>query len=352
MPFMIRETPSFTKEDPKLPEALILTTQKNSMHTDTNAHIDLLRNHEFKQFIDAFISISKTAEQLPLPEVRKLSTQFFLPTDTVYEPVHRIENLEILGKDHNQIPLRIFIPNDSKRLPVLMFFHRGGWVFGNIEEADPICRKLANHLGCLVVAVDYRLAPENPFPKPLDDCYEATEWIANNASNFGGDHSKLMVGGESAGGNLAAAVALMARDRQGPSLSAQVLIYPVICSDIKDNAYDHCVDSYFLTKDSMKFFWSMYIQSPEQCKNKYASPDHAIDFSNLPPALIITAEYDPLYHEANDYANKLKQAGVQVISKCFPKVIYGFIDLPIYKENQKVRWISEIGNLLKQLTRH
>lgn len=313
----------------------------------TSSSMNLLDNQKFKEFIDAFTRISKESEQLSLDEGRKLSTQFFLPQDTVYESMERIENLAILGKDQNKIPLRIFIPNDSKALPVLIYLHRGGWVFGNIEEADPVCRKLANHLNCIVVAVEYRLAPENPFPKPLEDCYDATQWIAENISQYGGDSTNLIVCGESAGGNLAAAVCLMARDRKGPSISTQLLICPVISSTIKDTSYENCVDRYFLTKDAMMFFWSMYLQSPGDDTNPYASPDLANDFANLPSAIIITAEYDPLHQEAEEYANSLRQAGVSVISKCFPEVIHGFIDLPIYEESQKISWINEIGNLLK-----
>lgn len=310
---------------------------------------NLLDDHKFKDFIEAFIRISKASQKLSLDEARKLSTQFFLSQNTVYEPIARIENIEILGKQQNKIPLRIFIPSESKILPVLIYFHRGGWVFGNIEEADPVCRKLANHLECIVVAVEYRLAPENPFPKPLDDCYDATQWIAENAGRFGGEAMNLVVCGESAGGNLATAVALMARDKQGPFLSGQLLIYPVISSMIEDASYDNCPDRYFITKEAMKFFWSMYLQSPTDYKNPYASPDQAKDLSNLPPTLIITAEYDPLCHEAEEYANKLSQAGVNVILKCFPKVIHSFIDLPIYEESQKNIWIDEIGRLLKKL---
>lgn len=335
--------------DVPMNEATHNLKEPHLMLTTSPPSINLLDNQKFKEFIDAFTRISKASEQLSLDEGRKLSTQFFLPQDTVYEPVERIENVTILGKDQNKIPLRIFIPNESRVLPVLIYFHRGGWVFGNIEEADPVCRKLANHLDCIVAAVEYRLAPENPFPRPLDDCFDATQWIAENIGHFGGDTTNLIVCGESAGGNLAAAVTLMARDKKGPSLSAQLLICPVISSSIKDAPYENCVDRYFLTKDAMKFFWSMYLQSPVDHMKSYASPDQATDFTKLPPAVIITAEYDPLHHEAEEYANSLRQAGVSVVSKCFPEVIHGFIDLPIYEENQKITWINEIGNLLNQL---
>lgn len=315
----------------------------------TTASRDLLANPKFKAFIDAFSALSKTAEQLSLDEGRRLSTDFFLPSNTVYEPIQQVKNIEIIGKDKNKIPLRIFSPDLSAKLPVLIYYHRGGWVFGNIEEADPVCRKLANHLGCVVVSVGYRLAPEHPFPKPLEDCYVAVEWTADNIEKFGGDATRLIVTGESAGGNLAAAVALMARDKKGPAIAAQLLLCPVITSSINDEPYANCVDQYFLTKDAMTFFWSMYLQSSGEHQNPYASPNYAKDLSGLPPVVMITAEYDPLHHEAMQYGNQLKKAGVQVMSKCFPGVIHGFIDLPIYEDSQKLVWINEIGQELGKI---
>ena len=317
---------------------------KKSLHS-----INLLKNPKFREFIDAYVCLINASKRVSLEEGRKLSTQFFLYPGTVYETVERIENILILGKDQNEISLRIFIPKESKVMPVLIYFHRGGWVFGNIEEADPVCRKLANHLKCIVVSVEYRLAPENPFPKPLDDCYAATQWTAENISYFGGDPTKLIVCGESAGGNLAAAVTLMARDMKGPSLFAQLLIYPAISSTIKDVNFKNCPDQYFLTKDTIKFFWRMYLQSPEDHKKPYASPDKATDFTNLPPALIITAEYDPLRDEAEEYAKILLNSNNRAIFKRFPEVIHGFIDLPLYEENKKIAWIDEIGNLINKL---
>ncbi len=313
--------------------------------------INLLDNPKFKEFIDAFTHISKASETISLDEGRKLSSEFFLSGDTVYESVHRVENIEIQGRDQTSIPLRIYIPNDSKMLPALVYFHRGGWVFGNINEADPVCRKLANHLGCIVISVEYRLAPENPFPKPLNDCYDATEWVYEHIATFGGTNKKIVVCGESVGGNLAATVALIARDMKKSFISAQLLICPVISSVINEAPYNSCVDQYFLTKDAMHFFWNMYLQSSENYNKPYASPDLASDFKGLPPAVIITAEYDPLHAEAENYANHLKAAGVPVLSKCFPEVIHGFIDLPIYDERAKIAWINEIGQLLKEVVK-
>lgn len=162
--------------------------------------------------------------------------------------------------------------------------------FGNIVEADPVCRKLANHLNCVVASVDYRLAPER---RPLEDCYAATQWIAEYAAQYGGNPQALIIGGESARGNLAAAVALKARDCRRPTLQAQLLIYPIISADLKVEAYENCPDRYFMIKESMQFFWSMYLPSGDYAKDSYASLDCVTDLSQLPPAFIITAEYDP-----------------------------------------------------------
>lgn len=310
------------------------------------ASVNLMDNPQFKEFIEAFGRISKAAEELSLDEGRRLGTSFFLSKGTVFEPVHQIEDCEVPGRDNHKIPLRIYIPAPKKQLPVLIYFHRGGWVFGNIEEADPVCRKLSNHLGCIVVSVGYRLSPENPFPRPLNDCYDATVWTQEHIAHFGGDASRLTVCGESAGGNLAAAVSLMARDLKGPSLEAQVLIYPVISSTIRDEPYRECADQYFLTKETMQFFVDMYLPNPKDRQNPYASPDLTRNLAGLPPAVIITAEHDPLHREADDYAKALKDAQVPTAARCFPNMIHGFIDLPVYDERLKVKAIEEIGKLL------
>lgn len=319
------------------------------MNAKTSPDIDLLSNPIFKEFIDSFNRVRQETENLSLDETRKRSTAFFLPTNTVYTSVERIDDIEIKGKDQNKIPLRIFIPSNSKNLPVLLYFHRGGWVFGNIKEAEPVCRKLAHYTNSIVVAVDYRLAPENPFPKPLEDCYAATEWVQGNITKFGGDPNKLILCGESVGGNMAAAITLMSRDKHGPIIAAQLLICPVISSSTPEKNYEDSPDQYFITKEAMEFFWNMYLQESGEGKNPYASPDYAKDFKGLPPALIITAEYDALKHEAEEYAKKLHHAGVPVISQCVSGVIHGFIDLPIYEESEKCAWITEIGHSLNTL---
>jgi acetyl esterase len=150
-----------------------MTQDSESLKLDSNltSSVDLLSDPHFKAFIDKFNAYEKSISRFSLPEQRKLNTEFFIKENKVYEHVNRIENLEIQGIDNNTIPLRIYIPTESKKLPVMMYFHGGGWVFGGIEESDAVCRRLANHLDCMIVSVEYRLAPEFAFPKPLEDCY-------------------------------------------------------------------------------------------------------------------------------------------------------------------------------------
>jgi len=291
----------------------------------------------------------KVVARLPLSEQRKINRQLMKEYNKGCESIHRVIDLEIPGIEKNKIPLRIYTPKEVTSLPVMVYFHGRGWVFGSIEESDAVCRRLSNHLGCIVASVEYRLAPEFPFPKPLEDCYAATKWMVENAHHFGGNNDNVFVGGESAGGNLAAAVALMARDKNGPKLSAQLLIYPVISSFIQDEIYDRCPDHYFLTKDDMKFFWNVYARVPGAHRNRYASLDCNSEFQNLPPALIITAEYDPLTYDIEKYAIQLKQANVNVIQKSFSGLIHGFLYIPLYEEIQKVEWTTEVGTFLYDL---
>lgn len=306
--------------------------------------IDLLSDANFKLFIDEMIEQEKAISHLSLSEQRKINCQIMTKCNEGCESIHHVINLEILGIEENKIPLRIYIPNELTSLPVMVYFHGGGWVFGSIEESDAVCRRLANYLSCIIVSVEYRLAPEFPFPKPLEDCYAATKWITENAHFFGGDNENIFVGGESSGGNLAAAVALMARDKQEIKLSAQLLIYPVISACVQDAIYDQCPDHHFLTKEDMKFFWNMY--APGAYQDPYSSLDCNSNFQNLPPALIITAEFDPLTYDIEKYALQLQQANVPVIQKSFSGIIHGFLYISLYTETQKVEWTKEIGTLL------
>ncbi len=195
-------------------------------------------------------------------------------------------------------------------LPVCVWFHGGGWVVGSIATNDPTCRALADASGAIVVSVDYRLAPEHKFPIPLDDCYAVTEWVAANAGSFGGDPSRLAVAGSSAGGNLATAVALRARDEGGPRLAHQSLICPVVDNDLTRPSYIENGEGYGLNYDTMVYFLQCYVRDEADASNPYVVPMAATDLSGLPSAFVLTCEYDPLRDEGEAYAERLREAGV------------------------------------------
>ena len=203
--------------------------------------------------------------------------------------------------------------NDGVGLPVCVWFHGGGWVVGSIETNDPTCRALANRSGSIVVSVDYRLAPEHRFPIPLDDCYAATEWAAASAASFGGDPSRLAVAGSSAGGNLAAAVALRARDEGGPRLVHQSLICPVVDNNFERPSYVENAEGYGLSYGTMVYFWQCYVSGEADASNPYVAPMAAGDLSGLAPAFVLTCEYDPLRDEGEAYAARLREAGVPTV---------------------------------------
>lgn len=264
------------------------------------------------------------------------------------EAVAKVENRTIPGPD-GQIPVRIYTPATAGEgpYPALVYYHGGGWVIGNLDTADNPCRLLANGAGCVVVSVDYRLAPESKFPAAAEDAYAAAKWVVDKGAEIGVDVSRVAIGGDSAGGNLTAVVALMARDRGGPSLSYQMLIYPVTNHAYDTDSYRDNGDGYFLTKDSMVWFWNHYLNNPEEGRHPYASPLLAGDVSELPPALVITAEYDPLRDEGEAYAKRLQDAGVPVEAKRYEGMIHGFFWMPGVLDKGRAA-IAQASNALKQ----
>jgi acetyl esterase len=233
------------------------------------------------------------------------------------------------------IPVRIYTPRSAANpptgpLPVLVWFHGGGWVLGNLDGADHVCRELANTAGCIVVSVDYRLAPEHVFPAAADDAEAAYTWVRANAASFGGDPARVAVGGDSAGGNLAAVVSLRARDNGTPQPVFQLLVYPVTDHDFGRPSYVVNGDGYLLTTQSMRWFWDYYLPDVDQRKDPHASPLYATDLKRLPPALVITAEFDPLCDEGEAYAALLRQAGVPVTLTRYDGMIHGFfVQFPV-----------------------
>lgn len=239
----------------------------------------------------------------------------------------KINDLNIKGRN-GAIPIRIYQPTTEDNLPVIVYFHGGGFVFNDIESHDKVCRRIARDNNAVVVSVEYRLAPEHKFPKGLHDAYDATCWVAENAKNINADSKKLIVMGDSAGGNLAAVVCSMARDLKGPNISYQVLIYPCTDATLNSPSIDQFAKGFLLEKKMIEWFTQHYISKPEDIYNPLMSPVFAKDFSSLPPAFILTGACDPLKDEAVKYAKLLGDAGNQVTHKDYEGLIHGFIGLP------------------------
>ena len=243
---------------------------------------------------------------------------------TLNEASPKPEVTSVEDRKAGEIPIRIYKVSEQGEQPVVVFFHGGGWVIGDLETHDSACRQLAIAAKCTVIAVDYRLAPEHPFPASIDDCFEATKWVAENAVSLGVDAGKLSVAGDSAGGNLAACVCLKARDASGPAIGFQLLIYPVTDASMNTESYEANKDGYMLTRDGMQWFWDHYTGG-QQVNNPHASPMSAPDLSGLPAACVITAEYDPLRDEGEAYGEALQAAGVTTNTVRFDGMIHGFI---------------------------
>jgi acetyl esterase len=209
------------------------------------------------------------------------------------------------------LKLRIYTPAGRGPFPLLMFFHGSGFVLCSLDTHDGMCRNLAAGIGCVVVSVDYRLAPEHKFPEGPDDCLAATRWAAAHAAELGIDPARIMLAGDSAGGNMAAVTALRIRDEGGPALCGQMLLYPVTDYHTPGTpSYAENADGYGLTRDTMEWFWGHYLNDPAEAENPYASPLRAPDLTRLPPAYVVSAEYDPLRDEAEIYGERLRAASV------------------------------------------
>ena len=259
--------------------------------------------------------------------------------------VAKVEDRAIPGPGRD-LPVRIYTPEGTGPFPILVWFHGGGWVLGDLDNADGTARHLTVGAGCLVISVDYRLAPETKFPGQAEDCYAATQWAVENAASINGDRSRIAVGGDSAGGNLAAAVCLMARDRRGPELAFQLLVYPVTERDFGTPSYQQNANGYSLTQDGMRWFWGHYLASDADAANPYAAPMQAKDLSGLPSALVITAEFDPLRDEGEAYGHRLQNEGVTTHCTRYDGMIHGFFGMSAVLDQGK-KAISEASAALK-----
>ncbi|MES1990010.1 MAG: alpha/beta hydrolase [Pseudomonadota bacterium] len=264
---------------------------------------------------------------LPVVDGRAMYRGIAATFDLQGVPIGAVEDRTIAGPA-GEIALRIYTPvaAGSGALPVLVYFHGGGWVIGDLETHDALARTLANEAGCKVVAVDYRLAPEHVFPAAVDDCYAALKWVAANGASIGVDVTRLAVGGDSAGGNLAAVIAQMAKAEKGPQISFQLLIYPVTDTNVDTGSYTANASGYFLERDGMIWFFNHYLKNVDRNDPRIA-PLKAKSLAGLPKAYVVTAGFDPLRDEGRAYADALKAAGVPTVHVNYDGMIHGFFNL-------------------------
>ncbi|MEM9731573.1 MAG: alpha/beta hydrolase [Myxococcota bacterium] len=223
------------------------------------------------------------------------------------------------------IRARLYRPDAREAVGAFLYLHGGGWVVGSIESHDERCRRIAHGASCIVVSIDYRLAPEHPYPAAVEDAYAAAEWLSAEAMKVGSTNARVAVGGDSAGGNLAAVVALMARDRAGPSFSSQVLVYPAVDHDLGRPSVMENAEGYLLSRDDMKWYIEQYVPNAIDRNDPYFAPLLAESLAGVAPALVITAGYDPLRDEGNAYAVRLEEAGVETEHHCYEGAVHGFL---------------------------
>jgi acetyl esterase len=290
-------------------------------------------------------------ETLSPAEARESYLQARVVTNPEPPELRSVQPLAIPSPE-GSIPARIYTPLRLRQTnglaPCLLFFHGGGWVIGDLESHDVACRKLSDEGQLIVISVDYRLAPEHKFPAAVQDAITATKWVAGNASQLGVDASRLTVGGDSAGGNLAAVVAIAARDGDGPAIAGQLLIYPAIDFAMTHPSHSEPETSILLTHSVIKWFRDHYLNGAADVHDWRASPARASTLIGLPPAYVLTAGADPLRDEGDEYARRLREAGVAVTYRTFPGQFHGFFTMGKLLPQADVA-ASEIGAWLQAL---
>ena len=284
--------------------------------------------------------------ELTPPEARKQMLDLSAPADPQLM-VERVEDRKIAGPG-GHIPIRLYYPQGEPPFPVVVYFHGGGWVIGDLDTHHALCHALSNTSGCLVVAVDYRLAPEHPYPAAVEDAYAATCWVAQNAEPIQADGNRIAVLGDSAGGTQATVAAMMARDRGNPDIALQVLIYPITDYNFNTASYQNNAEGYMLTRDLMQWFWKLYLEDESVAEEPYVSPLRAADLTGLPEALILTAEYDPLCDEGEAYARRLQEAGIQVKLTRYEGMIHGFMRMTSRLDKAR-RALYEVADTLQRV---
>jgi acetyl esterase len=267
------------------------------------------------EIVASRVDDSQPCDIAELRRLEKVEARFSGPP----QEVAAVRDLRISGPA-GALPIRLYFPDGQPPHPTVMFIHGGGCALGSVELSDEVCRALCRASNMLVASVGYRLAPEHPFPAGLDDCAAALRWLGGQT-----EVGAIAVGGDSAGGNLAAATALLAREQGISDLALQLLIYPALDPALGEPSMDSLATGYGLTKEGMRCFWDMYLQSPDGAANPHASPLRASDLSGVAPAFILTAEYDPLVDEGERYAGRLKESGVRVLLRRFDGMIHGFV---------------------------
>jgi acetyl esterase len=264
------------------------------------------------------------AHLLPVEEARRNFDADFAAAGPG-DPVHAVSDVRI-DVDGGEVPARVYRPADG-RLPAVVYFHGGGWLLGSVESHDAVCRALANASGAAVISVGYRRGPEHRFPVAVEDCYAAVRAVVDRAAELGVDPRRLAVAGDSAGGNLATVVALLARDRGQPALAFQLLVYPVTTTDL-EKGFDRSYEGLFLYYDELQWHQDNYLSSSDNRRSPLVSPLETADLERLPPAMVITAQCDPLHAQGELYARALAGAGVQVEHRHYPGMVHGFFQLP------------------------
>jgi acetyl esterase len=256
-----------------------------------------------------------------------IRSRFVAPSEP--EMVGEVHDESVRGEG-GDIPIRVYRPAaDAPTLPILVYAHGGGFVFCDLDSHDDLCRNFANLIPAVVVSVDYRLAPEHPWPAAAEDVYAVTRWAVENAAALGGEADRIVVGGDSAGGNLAAVTALMARDRGGPRIAGQLLLYPVIiAADFDTESYRLFGKGFYNPKPALQWYWDQYVPSRDDRGNPYASPLYA-DLGGVPPAVMVIAGHDPLRDEGIAYADALEGAGVKTVRCLYEGGIHGFMTMPM-----------------------
>ena len=292
-------------------------------------------------------------QKLGLPAYHRLSPsrarQQMLNTSPPVDPklsAAQVKDMTIPGPDA-ALPIRCYYPRGDPPFPVVIYFHGGGWVMGNLDTHHAICHALAHTSGCLVVAVDYRLAPEHKFPAATQDAYTATCWVSHNADQIGADADRMAIMGESAGATLSTVTCMTIRERGGPRLALQVLVYPVTDCSFHTRSHKKYVDGYMLTREMMKWIWNHYLTDPKEAEDPYVSPLRAKNLGDLPRALVLTAEYDPLCDEGEAYVWRLKKAGVKVRHSRYEGVVHGFFRMTGRVDRAR-QALQEVSSFLKK----